>query len=101
MTEKLVPSTYSGTGSCDEVIYCTGCGKELSRTQVIIENLSREKLYDLDRDGITDKKDIDILARHIMNRKPYDETLDLNGDGIVDAADLTEIKLYIYSLMQT
>ena len=42
--EKEIPPTYDEEGSYDEVIYCTVCGKELSRTEKTTERLLREEL---------------------------------------------------------
>ena len=38
--ENEVPATCTASGSCDEVVYCSGCGEEISRTIKTIEKLS-------------------------------------------------------------
>jgi hypothetical protein len=42
VVEKLVEPTCTDKGSCDSVIYCSVCGDELSREEVIIDELGHD-----------------------------------------------------------
>ncbi len=57
---------------------------------VVLTNLD-DDLADCDftRDGITDAADIDVLAAHFAS--PGDPAYDVNGDGVVDDADVAEM----------
>ena len=53
------------------------------------------RFYDLNHDKKVDIKDLDLLSRYVMNRKPYLEAYDLNFDKTVDINDIVELRSYI------
>ena len=46
--ENRIEPTVTAEGSYDEVVYCTVCGKELSRTKVILEKLIKDGWQKID-----------------------------------------------------
>ncbi|MBQ5330405.1 MAG: Ig-like domain-containing protein [Oscillospiraceae bacterium] len=60
---------------------------------VIVTVTAAEAPMDLDGDGIVTRRDVDLLSRHIMNRKlSYIPAFDINGDGVIDIRDVILLK---------
>ncbi len=96
--ENEVEATFDRDGSYDMVVYCTLCGKEVSRTTYPIEKLVRG---DINGDKTVNIVDVLALFRYIMLPTSYPitytGTVDFNVDGAVDIADA--IKLFRYSML--
>lgn len=55
------------------------------------ENVVPQKLGDLNGDDLVDGADLVVLANIILGKRPYDSSADINGDGAVDSADYNEL----------
>jgi peptidoglycan hydrolase-like protein with peptidoglycan-binding domain len=55
------------------------------------------KLYDINRDGVTDENDIDAFREIAMNERPcaLDQYCDFNSNGSVDSGDVVSLTNYI------
>ena len=89
--ENVVDATCTTEGSYDEVVYCSGCGKELSRQQVVVEPTGHEmgQWYVYTASTAKVKGELHSDCAHCdhyeSQQLPY--LGDVNGDDKVDTTD--------------
>ena len=79
-------------GSYESVVYCTGCGGELSR-----ETVTSYTPGDINGDGEVNNKDLTRLFRYLTGYdvEVVEAALDVNGDGSVNNKDQTRLFRYL------
>ena len=96
--ENVVDATYTEEGSYDEVVYCSVCNKELSRTKKVIPK--KDFLTgDTNGDGKVNGKDWNRLYEHINETNLLTEEelkcADVNNDGKVNGKDWNRLYEHI------
>lgn len=118
--DNVIEANCTDNGSYDEVIFCTICSTEISRTAKIIPakghkdednnkvcDVCGEKIAtpvikgDANGDGVVNTADRMILARYVADPRNNENqiadktALDFNGDGFVNTADRMILSRYL------
>ena len=101
--ENEVEATCTTDGSYDEVVYCTGCGAELSRTTVVVEATGHEMgqwyVYRASTAKVKGEMRRDCAHCDHYESMPLPYLGDVNGDDKVDTTDAKLIMQYDLSLI--
>ncbi len=94
--ENEVAATASADGSYDEVVYCSVCHAELSRTHCVVPAIDETIRGDVNGDGKVNSADAVYLLRHTMRptKYPINQSGDMNGDDKVNSADAVYLLRY-------
>lgn len=89
--ENVVDATCTTAGSYDEVVYCSGCGKELSRQQVVVEPTGHEMgqwyVYTASTAKVKGEMRCDCVHCDHYESQQLPYLGDVNGDDKVDTTD--------------
>ena len=96
--ENFIDATFTEEGSYDEVIYCSVCNKELSRTK---KTIPKREFYfgDANGDGKVNGKDWNMMYEYINETSELTEEefirADINEDGKVNGKDWNRLYEHI------
>ncbi len=78
VTENMIDATFDTTGSYDEVVYCTECGEELYRKNIIIP-VKEKELDNISDSTENDDDESNTEEKQSDNKESISITFKLNG----------------------
>jgi hypothetical protein len=101
--ENVVEATCTTDGSYDEVVYCSGCGKELSRETIVVEATGHEMgewyVYRASTAKVRGEMRRECAHCDYYETEELNLLGDVNGDGKVNTTDAKLIMQYDLGLI--